>query len=75
MRNFRSLAEKSSRSEIAGLDDVIIAANSRNVPHWDMQRGGGLTRRPSAHSIPAGATNAGTELEGKKRAARHPLLR
>jgi hypothetical protein len=40
-----------------------------------MQRGGGLTRRPSAHSIPAGATNAGTELEGKKRAARHPLLR
>jgi len=40
-----------------------------------MQRGGGLTRRPSAHSIPAGATNAGTELEGKKRAARHPLLK
>ena len=28
-----------------------------------MQRGGGLTRRPSAHPLPAGATDAGIERE------------
>jgi hypothetical protein len=42
------------------------------MPGLTTQRGGGLTRRPSAHSVPAGATDADAELDGMERADHWP---
>src|SRR5436190_23602977 len=39
-----------------------------------IQRGGGVTRRPSVRPVPAGATDAGTELEPSTAARRPELL-
>src|SRR5215831_3786515 len=51
---------------IAALFQSVLASGREETRHASVRnaRGGGLTRHPSTNSAPAGATDAGTKLDG-----------
>src|SRR5262245_43576850 len=51
---------------IAALFQSVLASGRGETAHASVRnaRGGSLTRRPSTNSAPAGATDAGTKLDG-----------
>src|SRR5262249_59818809 len=49
---------------IAALFQSVLASGRSEIAGPRNARGGGLTRHPSTNSAPAGATDAGTKLDG-----------